>query len=517
MIGALVTELRLADVDPARFPADAVVIGIYQAEDDASEPLVLADGARTVAEAFGGRGPSLVETLRLLGATGEPSEVTKIASLGAVTAPLVAAVGLGKASALPDHGAILRRAIAAATRALAGSETVAVAMPIMDRDAIRAVAEGCLLGTYQFSGYHSRPPRGRRTPVGTVTLCIAGSALDDGAAEAARASVVTAAVTLARDWVNTVPNEQRPPQFAEAIGQAATAAGLDVEIMDENALAEGGFGGILAVGGGSSQPPRLVRISYRPNESASTIALVGKGITFDSGGLSIKPAMNMWEMKSDMAGAAAVAATMVAIARLRLPVSVTAFVPIAENMPSGTAYRPGDVLRMRSGKHVEVLNTDAEGRLILADALALACESSPDCVIETSTLTGGQIVALGQRVAGVMGTPQLCDRVKVAGERTGEPAWPMPLPEDVRTGMESDVADISQVNSGMDRGGHMLQGGVFLSEFVPEGIPWAHIDIAGPSYHRGEASGDWAKGATGVPVRTLIDLIEDLAARPLAE
>jgi leucyl aminopeptidase len=284
-------------------------------------------------------------------------------------------------------------------------------------------------------------------------------------------------------------------------------------VLDEQQLRDGGYGGIIAVGQGSEAPPRLVRVSYTPDGAASKhIALVGKGITFDTGGISIKPAQGMWEMKSDMSGAAAVAATMLAVAALKPAVKVTAYIPMAENMPSGSAYRPGDVITMYGGKKVEVLNTDAEGRMILADAITRACEDSPDYLFETSTLTGGQVISLGRKVSGVMGTPEVTQRVKDAGERAGEPAWPMPLTDDIRKLMESDVADISQVASGMDRSGHMLQGGTFLREFVADGIGWAHIDIAGPAYHSGEPAGYTAKGGTGVPVRALLELIDDVAA-----
>jgi leucyl aminopeptidase len=333
----------------------------------------------------------------------------------------------------------------------------------------------------------------------------------DRAARAAvtQATVTTGAVARVRDWVNTAPNDLRPPDFAELVAEAATGAGLAVEVLDERALRRGGYGGILAVGQGSQAPPRLVRLAYTPSgKPRKRIALVGKGITFDTGGVSIKPAHGMWEMKSDMAGAAAVAGTMLAVAARRPDVAVTGWLPMAENMPSGTAYRPGDVITMYSGKRVEVLNTDAEGRLVLADAIARACEEEPDYLLETSTLTGGQLVSLGRRVAGVMGTPELCERVRDAGRAVGEPAWPMPLPDDVRKGMESAVADLSQVSA--ERVGTMLQGGVFLSEFVPDGVPWAHIDIAGPSYHPGEPYGYIAKGGTGVPLRTLLELVETL-------
>jgi leucyl aminopeptidase len=203
---------------------------------------------------------------------------------------------------------------------------------------------------------------------------------------------------------------------------------------------------------------------------------------------------------------------MTALPALKPRAAVTAYLPIAENMISGKAYRPGDVVTMYGGKRVEVLNTDAEGRMILADAIVRAVEDGPDYLVETSTLTGGQVVALGKRIAGVMGDADLCERIRVVGDRVGEPMWPMPLPDDVRKGMESEVADISQIHSGMDRAAHMLQGGVFLREFVPEGLAWAHIDVAGPSYHSGEPTGYWTKGGTGVPVRTLLELIEDVAA-----
>jgi len=323
---------------------------------------------------------------------------------------------------------------------------------------------------------------------------------------------VAHAVRLTRDWVNTPPNVLRPPEFADAVVAAAAGTGLEVEVLDFDELKAGGYGGIVAVGQGSEAPPRLVKLTYTPEgvESPKRVALVGKGITFDTGGISIKPAAGMWEMKSDMAGAAAVGATMLAVAALKPDVAVTGYLAMAENMPSGTAYRPGDVITMFNGKRVEVLNTDAEGRMVLGDAIARACADGTDYVFETSTLTGGQVISLGKRIAGVMGTPATCERVRDCGESVGEPAWPMPLPDDVRKGMDSEVADISQVNASMDRAGHMLQGGVFLREFVADGVDWAHIDIAGPSYHTGEPTGYWTKGGTGVPVRTLLALIDDI-------
>jgi leucyl aminopeptidase len=515
-----VTSLSLVDTDPAELAVDAIVIGLHAADPDAPPDLtgpLLAPGAESVAAAFDGR---LGPTLGLLGATGAPGEVTKLATLGAVAAPVIAAVGLG---AVPAGGEVaadtLRKAAASAVRALAGAAKVAVALPAPDSDgagteaALRAIAEGALLGNYQFAGYKTRPQPGRRDPVRSVSLHVADAGDRTARAEVKRAGVVAAAVTQTRDWINTAPNELRPPAFAAAVADAATDAGLEVEVLDERALRRAGYGGVLAVGQGSEATPRFVRIAYRPASGAprASIALIGKGITFDTGGYALKPAQGMWEMKSDMSGAAAIATTMIAIAALRPRVAVTAYLPMAENMISGTAYRPGDVITMYGGKRVEVLNTDAEGRMILADAIARACEDGPDYLVETSTLTGGQIVALGKRIAGVMGEEGLCQRVRAAGERAGEPAWPMPIPDEVRKGMDSEVADISQTDAGMGRAGHMLQGGAFLREFVTEGLPWVHIDIAGPAYHSGEPTGYWSKGGTGVPVRTLLELIDDIA------
>jgi leucyl aminopeptidase len=282
-----------------------------------------------------------------------------------------------------------------------------------------------------------------------------------------------------------------------------------VEVLDEKALAAAGYGGVLGVGGGSSRPPRLVRIAYRPDSARRRVALVGKGITFDTGGISIKPAQNMDQMTSDMSGAAAVIATTALAARLELPIAVTATVPMAENMPSATAYRPGDVLRIYGGKTVEVLNTDAEGRLILADALVRAAEDEPDYLIDTATLTGAQIVALGTRTAGVMGTDEFRDRVAGHAQGTGEGGWAMPLPDELRADLDSRIADIANITN--HRWGGMLAGGIFLREFVPEGLPWAHIDVAGPAYNTGGPWGYTGKGATGVPVRTLAAVLTDVA------
>ena len=283
---------------------------------------------------------------------------------------------------------------------------------------------------------------------------------------------------------------------------------VSVRVRDEKQLLELGCGGILGVGMGSSAPPRLVELSYAPRKPVAHLALVGKGITFDSGGLTIKPPSGMNEMKSDMAGAAAVVQATLAIARLGLPLKVTTFAPMAENMVSGSAVRPGDVLTMYGGTTVEVLNTDAEGRLVLGDALVLATEKKPDVILDVATLTGHMVVALGDKVAGVMGSPDVVDAVLDAARIAGEESWPMPIPEfmdeRIRT---SRIADLSQHD--WIRWGGGLFAAAFLREFTG-GLPWAHLDIAGPAYNSGGPSGHLTSGGTGFAVATLVDYARGL-------
>jgi len=322
--------------------------------------------------------------------------------------------------------------------------------------------------------------------------------------------VLATAVTLARDLVNTGPSDLVPATFADRAGEVAAEAGIGITVLDEQALAEGGYGGILGVGQGSVHPPRLVRLEYAPPGASKALVLAGKGITFDSGGLSLKPAKAMETMKSDMGGAAAVLAAMQAIAALGLPVRVVGYLPLAENMPSGTAQRPSDVLTMYGGTTVEVLNTDAEGRLVLADALARSASDSPDVLVDVATLTGAQLVSLGPRVAGVMANDDaLRDAVVDAAARAGEAMWAMPLPGELRKGLESSVADLTNVAP--DRNGGMLVAGLFLREFVPLGVRWAHLDIAGPAYNEGPPHGYTPKGGTGAATRTLVQIAQDMA------
>jgi leucyl aminopeptidase len=502
------TTLNLSSQSPAGLELDAVVVGLTQGADGP----VLAGGAESVDGALGGR---LLETLVALGAGGKEGEVTRLATFGATAAPTLAAVGLGRPADGGRHSVeAIRRAAGSASRALAGTSKVASTLALVNGspgvDEIRGAAEGALLGAYAFHSFKATSLEGAKKPVVDVTLVVPDPGEETTKATVRRAQAVARAVGLARDWVNTPPGDLPPAALADAAVEVCEPLGLEVEVLDEEALREGRYGGILGVGAGSSRPPRLVRIAYRRPGATRSIALVGKGVTFDSGGLSLKPAQAMESMKSDMGGAAAVIAAMTAIAALEPEVDVTGWAPLAENMPSGTAGRPSDVLRMFGGQRVEVLNTDAEGRLILGDAIARACQESPDYLLDAATLTGAQLVALGTRTAGVMGDDALRDRVVAAAERSGEAMWPMPLPPELRKGIDSEVADFT--NTGPREGG-MLTAGLFLKEFVADGVTWAHLDIAGPAFNQGEPHGYTPKGGTGAAVRTFVQVVEEIAAQ----
>jgi leucyl aminopeptidase len=363
---------------------------------------------------------------------------------------------------------------------------------------VEAVAEGVLLGSYVFDRYKT-PKDGEASPDTEWTIV--------GAPDAAisRALVFAAAIIGTRDLVNTPPRDLYPVSLADEARAAASTAGVDVRVWDAAALEAEGFGGILAVGAGSARPPALVRLGWAPEGAKETVALVGKGITFDTGGISIKTNDSMATMKSDMAGAAAVLAVVVAAAKLGLPIAVTGWLCLAENMPSGSAQRPSDIIRVHGGTTVEVMNTDAEGRLVLADGLDRAREEKPDILIDIATLTGAQGLALGARTAGVMGTPEVRDAVVAAADEAGEAAWAMPLPEHLREGLESKIADLRNVSN--DLKGGMLTGGLFLREFVGD-IPWAHLDIARPAFNEGAPYGVNPSGGTGVAVRTMLHYLE---------
>ena len=450
--------------------------------------------------------------LESLGAKGGADQVTRVVA-PSLPVGSVLAVGLGKPrdSWSPDS---IRRAAGVAARSLNGTEAVITTLSEID---LEAAIEGLILGAYRFSDFRSDKTAPKDKGLREITAL---STDKKGKTRASRATDIATAVATARDFVNTPPSHLFPDEFAKRAKALGEAAGLDVEVLDDKALAKAGYGGVIGVGKGSSRPPRLVRLSHKGAKrtrtrgagkgSAKRVALVGKGITFDTGGISIKPAANMHHMTSDMGGAAAVIATVVLAARQNLPIDVIATVPMAENMPSATAQRPGDVLTQYGGTTVEVLNTDAEGRLILADAIVRACEDDPDYLIETSTLTGAQTVALGARTPGVMGSDEFRDRVAKLSQEVGENGWPMPLPEELKDDLKSTVADLANVSGSRYAG--MLVAGTYLREFVAEGVQWAHIDVAAPAYNTGGPWGYTGKGGTGVPTRTMFAVLEDIAA-----
>ncbi|WAZ21238.1 leucyl aminopeptidase [Streptomyces cinnabarinus] len=498
------TALTLSTAAAPGLRADAIVIGVAKG---AKGPVV-APGAEALDKAYDGRLAGVLETL---GASGGEGEVTKLPAPAGFKAPLVIAVGLG---AEPEKDAeydaeALRKAAGAAARALAGSKKAAFALPLADAADAGAIAEGALLGAYSFDAYKDSAKNAKgngKAPLGEITLL--GGKPRDKAFKAAveRATAVTEELNRARDLINTPPNDLYPEAFAAVAQAAGKEHGIKVQVLDEKALTKGGYGGILGVGAGSAAGPRLVKLSYTHSKASKHLAFVGKGITYDSGGISLKPAGHNETMKCDMSGAAAVFAAVVAAARLGLEVNVTGWLALAENMPSGTATRPGDVLRMYSGKTVEVLNTDAEGRLVLADALWAASEEKPDAIVDVATLTGAMVLALGNRTFGVMANDNAFRTAIVeAAEEVGEASWPMPLPDHLRKGMDSPTADIANMGERMGGG---LVAGIFLREFVGEGITWAHLDIAGPAFNEQGPFGYTPKGGTGSAVRTLVRLAE---------
>ncbi len=496
------TSYHLRGASPAKTRADAVVVGAWKAASGAA----LADGAEDVGSAFG---RTLRPLLSTLGFTGKTGEVARVPTGGKLSSPLLVLVGMGeRPKERPAEILACRRAAGVAARSTANAASVALALPSGDAGLVRNVLEGYLLGGYSFSRYQSKDPEKR---AGTVTVLSPVARRGDATTAFDEAQVVAAAVNGVRDWVNTPPCDLTPPAFADQIAKAAKGTRVKATVLDESALAELGCGGLLGVGGGSSAPPRLVELRYSPASPVTHLALVGKGITFDSGGLSIKTAKGMETMKCDMAGAATIVQATLAIAELGLPVRVTAYACLAENMVSGSSMRPGDVLSIYGGKTVEVLNTDAEGRLVLADGLARALEQDPDVIIDVATLTGHMMQALGNRVGAVFGSDEVVDLLVVAGRESGEKLWRMPMPQDVVDRVHgSKIADLAQHD--WVRWGGGLFAAAFLREFTGD-RPWAHLDMAGPAFNNGTSSGHWTPGGTGFALTTLVDYARALGAQ----
>jgi leucyl aminopeptidase len=494
-----VPALRLSSSSLSTISADVLIVGVHKTDDGPR----LASSDPTVA--------TLQGVLSDIGITGAVDELRRL-PLGGIAAGSVALVGLGSGTPTTKD---LRLAAGSATRQLRGVTSVAIALPTQTADDVLAVLEGAAIGAYAFTNYRVDSLAATLVPASEVTVIAdADNALIE------RATLIATALHTVRDLVMTPPSDLYPESFAAEAVRLAEAAGVSVTVLDEVALAEGGFGGILGVGSGSVRPPRLVKLDYSPAGATKHLALVGKGITFDTGGLSLKSPVGMVGMKYDMTGAASVLATIVAVAGLGLPVHLTGWLCIAENMPSGSATRPNDVLRIRGGKTVENLNSDAEGRLVMADGLVAASEENPDAIVDIATLTGAARIALGNHYVGIMGDKEFGGTVVATATSVGENFWMMPLPAELRSLLNSDIADIANVKPGNTAGG-MLIAGHFLREFVGstgEGddkrqIPWAHLDIAGPANNDGSGWGFTPAGPTGVAVRTLITLAEDFSRK----
>ena len=544
--------------DDSSIEAEVLVLAAAPGRDGAKAPEILLEGleppSSTALEGLDVN--ALVTLLPALGFSGAQDSVVRLPSSAVTTQGyrgpatiLVVGVGTGWADTDPlamttddeaalgyDQTGLLRRAAGRATRALAGTDSAVLALPALCEEQLAAVAHGAALGAYSWNATKNEDRLGQEktsTPTSPLTSISIVSPLADtpeGQEALAGALALAQATALTRDLVNEPPNRLTPEVFAERARAAGQEAGLRVEIWDAPALVEQGFGGILGVAQGSVHPARLVRLEWSPEHAAKAsgrqagsqaegdgaavrpkhVALIGKGITFDSGGLSLKPASSMPEMKSDMAGAATVLGAIVTAARLALPIRVTAWLALAENMPGADAQRPSDVITMFDGTTVEVTNTDAEGRLVMADALARAVTEEPDAVLDVATLTGAQIVALGDHVAAVMGTPDLREEVVAAAQRAGESFWPMPLPAHLRATLDSPFADLRNTKVG-SRAGGMLSAGLFLREFVGR-RPWAHLDIAGPAYNDASPWGLTPTGGTGMGVSTLVELLRSLSA-----
>lgn len=452
------------------------------------------------------------DQLAAVGFTGGKDEVVRLP--GAPGEPSLAVVGLPEKITTE----VLRYAAGTAVRQLAGVEQLTVDFPAANDSELGAVVEGAALGAYSFAGYHGEAPAEPKKTVRDIE--VVGEPTGASTSVVFHARVVAEAVSLVKDLVNTPASILYPETFVDEACAALDNLPVTITVWDETDLKADGFGGILGVGQGSVRPPRLVKVDYNPATSRHHLALVGKGITFDSGGLSLKPATGMVGMKYDMTGAATVLAVCRAAAQLKLDMRITAWLCLAENMPSGSAIRPNDVLHIRGGHTVEVLNTDAEGRLVLADGLVAASEEHPDTIIDVATLTGAATISLGTRYAAVMGSDSAVESVIDAASHAGELLWPMPLPAELRANLSSDVADIANANPGNSAAG-MLLAGVFLKEFVghvsedPDSptIPWAHLDIAGAAKGQSAPYGYTGKGPTGVSVRTLVQWAEDISRR----
>ncbi len=500
-------------------PTDLVAVGVpVFADEDGPRPALDTAGLPTSVSA-----PAALDAQWCTrhGFSGKVGQTVTASTTGAGggAGPDLLLIGVGGAAALTGDAGIesLRRAAAAFVRAVGKGSSAALLLPDPSDSgpssfpieaSAAAVAEGAALAAYRYDDFRSGD---QVEGLATLLLGVPSTQVGSATEGSIRGARLAESVSLARDLVNEPPSSLTPTSFADYfVERFADRPQLTVEVWDEGQIVDERLGGLLGVARGSSQPPRLVRVEYRPDDPIEIagaiphLALVGKGITFDSGGLSLKTATGMETMKTDMGGAAAVLGAVDAAAALGSRIRITALTPLTENMPGGSAIKPGDVLTTRQGKTIEVLNTDAEGRLVLSDGLTLAAESGPHAIIDLATLTGAAVVALGKEIAVLFGNSDgLIDEVHRAGERAGEPNWALPLPDDYRTHIDSEVADMRNVGRPGQAGS--IAAAMLLREFVGS-VPWAHLDIAGPS-RSDDSSRYLSKGGTGFGVRTLVALL----------
>lgn len=477
--------------------SDPLVVGYRVAQSTGGVTLVAAHGALNATQSAW-----LKRALTNSQVKGAPDEVCTLTDS---EGRLIIATALAHQTGLE----YLRRSAGAAARAAIGHKRIVFAIACSDVNELSAIGEGALLGAYQFHQFKGDSHQ----PDAIERITIApGRSIKNGAAALKRIETITNQVVRVRDLINMPPSFLTPEKFITLVRKELPAS-VKAQVKTESQLKAEGYGGIIAVGQGSANPPRLLHLSYRPSRAKKRFAFVGKGITFDTGGLALKPAQGMEAMKSDMSGAAAVVGAIIAIAQLKIPVAIDAWAPLAENMVSESATRPSDVVTMYGGKTVEVLNPDAEGRLILADALVRAVEVTKnlDGIIDVATLTGAQIVALGKRTAAVMGNDEnFRERFLQSARAAGESFWPMPLPEELRPSLDSPTADLANIG---ERMGGMLVAGLFLREFVPADLPWLHLDIAGPSYNEDRPHGYTPVGGVGFALRSLVHFAEVTSTR----
>jgi len=488
-------EIKSITGDITKVKTGAIMVSIYEGEKK------LAGDTAAVDKALGG---AITDLIKQGDIKGKLNEMTLLHSLGKLPAGRVLVLGLGKPKELDANK--VRGAFAEACRHLRGKHVSSIASIIMgdslkSDEAVQAMTEGALLGLYTFRQYITKKENGK-DEIKELTIIGKDKTTMDNAIK--RGEILAGAANWARDLVNEPSNHMTPTDMAAAAKSMAKQYGLKAEVFDKAKIQEMGMGGLMGVSQGSNQPPQFIIVNYngRGGEDVD-IALVGKGLTFDSGGISIKPSEGMADMKGDMAGGASVLGAMMALAQIKPKINVVALVPATENLPSGTAMKPGDIIKALNGKTIEVLNTDAEGRLILADALSYAVKLGAKAIIDVATLTGACAVALGHVCHGAFTNDQpLVDKVIASGKEVGEPAWQMPMFDDYKELIKSDFADMKNIGN---RYGGAISAAKFLEEFVDK-TPWVHLDIAG-TYDTDKDKGFLVKGGTGIPVRTLVSLV----------